>query len=467
MFVSVSNPDGIQHHGGQMAWDAVSDDRVVMMTYTKDNKALIQEINNSGGMPVVGPASHVANVENLITSGSNPTAHHMRPKICAVKGTDYVVAIIPQSFVRIIVTTSTTQPAIVGIGRCAAYVKRASAEITADAPYAAMPATHMAVLLQRDTGGLYKVLDSIAIPEYTISANTLWNPRYAVDLEFVSTTSVIFRQYYRMQAAAVGGLQTAASTLDIAGGKLTLTQTTQTVFSMATTAMITAYGVKKVRDRNGVYQRILALSDHNGFIASQMDYWYNMPYGIRAKDGGWLCGTQQGDSCARSTPSSVVLLDSAAQDTYYAVGHSVAGSNTLMHNSALTYLGNTRPVFSPIDTGFVTQDIVCVIGGADTSLSALTETTAVTDSDLAYSIAAKDKGDIRSLKLSFRMITGSGHFAGPFDPVTLPYWYGCTTNNLQILHKVSDTNFWLIGCWMDSDSAEPKIGVISVKPPAA
>lgn len=465
MFVSVSNPDGIQHHGGQMAWDAVTDDRVVMMTYTKDNKALIQEINNVAGAPVVGPASHVANIENLLTGAA--TAHHMRPKICAVKGTDYVVALIPQSFVRIIIGTSVTTPAIVGIGNCASYLKRGSSEISADAPYVAMPSTHAAVLLQRDTGGLYKVLDNVAIPAFTVSTNVLWNPRFAADLEFVSTTSVRLRQYYRMDNAATGGLQTVISTMSIADGKLTLSQGLNTLVSYSTSSVLTVLGVKKTRDRKGNYQRIFTLSDHNGLSAGQMDYWYYTPYSIRVTGGGWLCGNYQGDSCYRSTPSSVVLLDTTVQDSYYATGHSAAGSNTLMRNSTFSYLGNTRPVYAPIDTGFVTQDIVCVVGGADTPPSAVLETTAVADSDLAYSIASKDKGDIRQLKLSFRMLTHAGHYAGPFDPVLLPYWYGCTTNNLQILHKVNDSNFWLIGCWMDSASADLKIGVISVKPPAA
>lgn len=461
MFVSVSNPDGIQHHGGQMAWDAVSDDRVVMMTYTKDNKALIQEINNSGGTPVVGPASFIASTEVL--AGSVVCLH--RPRICAIKGTDKVVILMPTAYSAL----NLSSEAYAGIYNANIYFKRAAGDVTPEAPRAALPITFTLYLLQRDTGGLYKVLDNFAISHRSISGYT-YDIRGPINIEMNTTTSVTVRFYYTNPTRLGGGLQTAIHNFTV-GDKLTYTtNNSSALYTTSTAVMYHAYGHKKTRDRKGVYGDILMFANDDGLSAVSKDYWLYQTPSIRPGPQGGstepMSGTIKGDTNSRATLGSHVIYDKSVTGSYYATGHTASGQNTLYKNAAFTYLGNTKPVYCPIDTGFVTQDIVCIVGGTETNISQA-ETTAQNDLDLAYSLASKLNGSVRPVRLSFRMLTGGGHYAGPFDPVTLPYWYADTTNNFEILHKVSDTNFWLIGCWMANQSATPQIGVISVKPPAA
>lgn len=467
MFVSVSNPDGIQHHGGQMAWDAVSDDRVVMMTYTKDNKALIQEINNVGGAPTVGPASFIAPADGLINSASY--AHHLRPKICAVKGTDKVVAIVPSSFQS--AHAASGSATLAGILNAATYLQRAAGEVSVDQPYPAMPVTYTAYLLQRDSTGLYRVIDNVPLPNNSYNGTT-WDKRAAIAMENINATTVCVRFYHIAGTRQVGGLLSAQHTLTIsADGKLSLSTTASTVVPASGPAIYYAYQSKKTRDRKGVYSDMIMFSNLDGQPIAAQSTWLYQTSSIRPGALGGASdaysGQASGDTNNRATLGSHVPVDKSVAGSYYATGHNLAGSNTLYKNPTFTYLGNTKAVYCPIDTGFVTPDIICVVGGTDTYVTYAAEQTAQNDVDLAYSIASKVKGEVLPLRLSFRMITGSGHYAGPYDPVTLPYWYATTTNNSEILHKVSDTNFWLIGCWMQTQNAEPQIGVISVKPPAA
>lgn len=458
-FVSIDNPAGILHHGGQMAWDAVSDTRVVMLTFTKDFKALIQEINYVDGAPVVGVPSFVAPV----AVAGLTEKHHLRPKIKSIAGTNLVFAMVPSAFT--FVSNYNRQYHLTG--------STAAFNWMGSANRMAMPTEYTGYILERDASGNYAIKSSsqVLMPETSGDPYVHLNSLY---IEYATPTAIRVRRPGFRNSYNVVPVQNSDATLNGSVISTFTVSTTTTAFSAAnvTNAIWASYEAKRVRDVKGRYRTVEAIAgvtsayENNTQRTVSTGLYDTGNYRVSplARRGAASTNNSIGDNYSLySSPASTVLIDADIDEkAYYSTGHTATGQNTLMASTAFSYLAGTAPVYCPLDTGFVhSSGIICVIGG-QSEQSGL----AVFDVDLAYSLDFGSNGTVLPLRLSFRQITGIGHYAGPFDPITTPYYYGQLQNNNQILHKVNDTQFWLIGCFMDSPTADAKLGVISVNPPA-
>ncbi|AFH14781.1 hypothetical protein LU11_gp250 [Pseudomonas phage Lu11] len=461
-FVSIDNPAGILHHGGQMAWDAVSDERVVMITFTKNYKALIQEINFVAGAPVVGVPSFIADISS--TPGI-AERFHLRPKVKAIAGTNYVFAMIPSAFLpasssTIKLTGSTAALAYMGAGAGRMY----------------MPSVYTGYILERAGDGTYSVKSSATInmPVGAISSGS-FGVGVSVFIEEATATSIKIKipgyinsydnQYHQVTTATINNGVLSAFTNAIQG------------FGTGQRQIIwMVYDAKRVRDIKGRYKDLqvtgsalqaLETTANRTVVTGMYDpTGYKFTYICRRDAASTNVGVGDNYHYGASIANTVLIDGDINEKAYYSVGHNAAGQNALLASTAFSYLAGVTPVYSPLDTGFVhSSGTVCVVGGQTDPTYA-----SYFDIDLAYAIdfaaSGGSPGAAIPLRLSFRQITGLGHYAGPFDPIQTGYHYNPYHNNNQILHKVSDSQFWLIGCFMDSPTADPKLGVISVSPPA-
>lgn len=458
-FVSIDNPAGILHHGGQMAWDAVSDTRVVMLTFTKDYKALIQEINYVEGAPVVGVPSFVA----AVAAAGLTAKHHLRPKIKSIAGTNLVFAMVPSAFAY--ASNYNRQYQVTGSAAAFSWLGSASRM--------PMPIEYTGYILERDASGRYTVKSSsqVLMPETSGDPYIHLNSIY---IEYATPTAIRVRRPGFRNSYKVVPVQNSDATLNGSVLSTFTVSTTATLYSApgVTNAIWACYDAKRVRDVKGRYKTVEAIagvtssfeSNSQRTVSTGLYETGNYRVLPLLRRGATPSNVSIGDNYSLySSPASTVLIDADINEkAYYSTGHTVAGQNTLMASTDFNYLAGTTPVFCPLDTGFVhSSGIICVVGGQSDPTGL-----AVFDADLAYSLDFGSNGNIVPLRLSFRQITGIGHYAGPYDPITTPYYYGQLQNNNQILHKVNDTQFWLIGCFMDSPTGDAKIGVISVSPPA-
>ncbi|MND96103.1 hypothetical protein D3C80_883790 [compost metagenome] len=459
-FVSIDNPAGILHHGGQMAWDAVSDTRVVMLTFTKDFKALIQEINYVDGAPVVGVPSFFSDLSG--TTGITDK-FHLRPKIKSIAGTDLVFAMVPSAFSS--ASSMDRQYHATGSAATFAYMGTPSR--------LKMPTAYTGYILERDSNGRYTVKSSAPVPiPYGGVGSRVFTNFYSIYIEEATPTSIRVRSpcFYNSYNFDAFGVITAP--LD-SGILSAFVLSTHNVTLTGTNTIWVAYDAKRVRDIKGNYRTLAALgsvtssyeSVANRSVAAGNYDVGNYRYIPLLKRNGSQSSSIGENYCTDCLPAGTVYIDGDISDrTYYATGHSAVGQNTMIATTQVSYLAGTVPVFAPLDTGFVhSSGIVCSVGGYTSRVS-----WAVFDVDLAHSIelGGDGLGSANPLRLSFRQLSGIGHYAGPYDPIQTPYYYNMFHNNNQILHKVNDTQFWLIGCFMDSPTADPKLGVISVSPPA-
>lgn len=447
-FVSIDNPSGIFHHGGQMAWDAVSDTRVVMVTITTDFKVLVQEINQVSGAPIVGTPSFVA----AITAPGILATHYMQPKVKSIAGTDLIFVMVPTAF-------AAGSP-ILSTAYTLAGTQKAFAYITAGwDTRIKVPTSYTGYILERDSSGRYTVKSSTSITPFNGSlGQQQTTPLYKLFIESATSTAIRLRKACHWTAYN----NSSSSIMDA-----TLTGSTISNFTTslgANTMPVVARSnvvcdAKRVRDKNGKYSNLTFMAGVPHNLSTDM---------TRVCHGLWNDASQYvpisssvayapyGKANSHGTLASTVLIDKDA-DKFFAVGNNVVGQNTLINAAEFSYSGAGAPLFTPLDTGFVSSvGVICVVGGTSTPGDVLL------DADLGYSIETGDQGSTIPLKLSFRLLLGAGQYVSPTDQYLTPYFYKSMMNNNQVLHKVDDTHFWLIGCFMADENATPKLGVISV-----
>lgn len=458
-FVTIDNPSGILQHGGQMAWDAISDTRVAMVTITADYKALIQEINQVDGAPVVGTPSFIA---QLPTSGLQPW-YHMRPKIKSM-GNGRVFVMVPISWAA---PDAFARP--FGWGSQLSTIEQNLANVR-------MPSRYACYVMERNASGQYTAKSVVNVDATAVTGTTYTSSvHFALNITSVSDTSIVITRAARQISTSTNSfINNWRITIPVADGVLgtPVFVLISHQYVSALPSNCQAFDIKTVQDKQGNDVELYAIA---GSGTSFFEYgaeraiWrqpitnvlYAACYLLAGTTGYVAYTNKKSPALYYLSLNGIVAPDVNAQGDYYATGGQTADSavayngNSLAMNSILVY---------PLDSAYVTSDgVVCAVGGRSSGLFART----VFDGDLAVhlyqSLSALNVVDtVVPLQLSFRQPTNIGQYVGPFDPLTLPYFYKERMNNSKILHKVDDTHFWLIGCFMENSGATPKLGVISV-----
>lgn len=455
-FVSIDNPDGIQHHGGQMDWCRISATRVVMINYTKDNKALLQEINYNAGVTELGPATFLKQVPD-----GGPTYRHLRSFVRDM-GAGRVFVMVPTIFANMASSGTTSGPcAYLGLA------VQSSLAATSGTPYAWTCMTAF-----RNADGTYTVDSSIDINMQTNYANSSRETRGVIVDIYVSATEILVRSLPKTVNQNRTELK---ATITLVDGKITAQAVTQSPTTMAGIVAIT--NVRERRTPAGDIVRVYTFTVEANNVAASI--WGNNqsvassrliqnPYTLY-NDAAWpAIGAVTGMYINPAAWLPISKTDPA--NSLY------VGSVTYFNNGVLpNYLNGNHTdggteVMNPLDSAWVTNNVACVVGLA----AKFDGTTANTQppffpGDMAYTVnpafydVASNINAVRKLSLSFRSLVGNGIYAGPFEPFDTGMYFKNGMNCGDMIHRIDDTAFWLIGCFMDGPTADPKLGVITVK----
>lgn len=459
-FVTIDNPSGLLHHGGQMAWTTISDTRIAMVTITADFKALIQEINQVGGAPVVGTPSFIA---QLGSAGLN-AGYPFRPKI-RYMGSDRVFVMLPAQWDLI----ATTERA-----RC--WGSNISAGAT-ERTTIRMPSLYTCYVLERNSSGQYTVKSSVLIDTTPTGFTEVFSVHYALTIAAASSTQIVVRRACSRPNQTYYGLCGYAITIPVVDGILgtpagAMDGPSLINYNSSYTSNMQVFEYKNIRDLQGRSVEVWAVNPTSGgssYEAANTRMVWRPPLTTGVAEPCHLVAGQVfgGSYSYRNAPAltyvqpnSLVPVSADIQGDYYAC----AGYST-----TVSCLYNANPIstsdilINPIDTAFVhSSGVVCVVGGKSVG----TQPQITFENDVAMHIWQSYAGtaidSVLPLKLSFRLPVGGGQYVGPFDPISTNYFYKERMNNSRVIHRVDDTHFWLIGCFMATDSATPKLGVISV-----
>lgn len=460
-FVSIDNPAGILHHGGQMAWTTISDTRIAMVTFTADYKALIQEINQVGGAPVVGTPSFIAQVPADIQNA----AYHLRPKIKNM-GNGLVFVIIPNT----VVSLSNSDR---GWGSIYSY----SAGTTARGNLR-MPRVYTGYVMERNASGQYSVKSSVQIDTLDITGITAnASAHWGLNISAADSTQIVIRRAIQRGSstpALARNLSFLTLTIPVVDGVLgvPVRATDNHPYLLQYGQYMAASEIKTIKDQQGRDIEIVGTfsnTETNTETSNNHCVW-SLPVVDVEGDNCYLLG----GGASHATVSKGILnynnVNAFAMPSidrkgeYYAMGN-IDLSTAVSYNG--NYMAQPSAIYNPLDAAWVTSaGVVCVVGGKDTQATPYL----TSDNDLAMSIYIAAGGSVAGnatdlvlpLKLSFRLPVMAGQYLGPFDPIQTPYFYKERMNNSRVLHKVDDTHFWLIGCFMADANATPKLGVISV-----
>lgn len=458
-FVSIDNPDGIQHHGGQMDWCRISATRVVMINYTKDNKALLQEINYVGGATVLGTPTFLKQVP-----AGGPTYRHLRSFVRDM-GAGRVFVMVPTTFANMVSQGSTTGIAL--------FVGNSSYSFS---PTCGTPTAWTCMTAVRNSDGTYTVDSSIDINmAVTATANYRDTRGAPIDI-FISGTQILIRSF--MKTITANRFENKA-TLTLAAGKITAQAVTQTN-TLTATAGMQVMGVRERRTPAGDVVRVytyVSIVNNSGvdswnnsgansatakLIQNPYDQVADLPWpnvaiavGTYANPAAWL-PISKTDPLNSLHVGSVTYFNNGLQPNYLNGNYTDGGTEVL----------------NPLDAAWVTNNVACVVGYAakyDGTANMLQPM--YMPGDMAFTVhpsyfdtAAAGYGTVvRKLSLSFRSLVGSGIYAGPFEPLDTGMYFKNGMNCGDMIHRIDDTAFWLIGCFMDSPTADPKLGVITVK----
>jgi len=458
-FVTIDNPGGIMHHGGQMAWTTISDTRIAMVTITADFKALIQEINQVNGAPVVGVPSFIA---QLGTSGLN-AGYPFRPKIRSM-GNDRVFVMVPASW-DLIPTTERARGW--GCSLSAAASERAVIR---------MPNLYSCYVMERNGSGQYTVKSSAQINTTPSGFTETISVHYALTIAEASGTQVVVKRACSRPNQTYYGLAGYTITIPVTDGVLgtpvgTMDGPSLINYNASYANNMQIFEYKNVRDLQGrpVEIRAVIPTSSSSFEMTNTKMVWRPPITTGVGEachliaGGVYAGSysyRSAPALAYVQPNSLVPLSADAQGDYYACGGSTTTASCV-YNANQISTGDI--LINPLDTGFVhSSGVVCVVGGKNTISVPYT----VFENDVAMHVwqayAETVTDTVLPLQLSFRLPVGQGQYSGPFDPIKTPYYYKERMNNNRILHKVDDSHFWLIGCFMADANSAPKLGVISV-----
>lgn len=458
-FVSINNPDGIQHHGGQMDWCRISATRVAMLTYTKDNKALLQEINYVNGATVIGTPTFLKQVPD-----GGPTYRHLRSFV-RVLSADRLFVMVPTAFTNMQTGTANAD--------ACAFLGHASyaALITA----CGTPSAWTCMTLQRNGDGTYTV-DSTADIDMTVIGTSAYRPArgFPVDI-FIEDAQILIRSLTKVTST---NRYERRATLTLVDGKIT-SKSTNTPLAVNTTSP----AITSVRERltpDGDVVRIY--TGMSAIAASSQDVWaatnnnaasrlLRNPYVLASSDSPWPdSGVSTGMYINPAAWLPISKTDSL--NSLHVGGTAYFNNGTLPNWLNGNQADGGTEVLNPLDSAWVAKDTACVVGYAAKYDGTNAGTTPVYfPGDMAYTVNPDyydtAKGGfgtvVRKLSMSFRTASGAGVYAGPFDPADTGVYFKYGMNVGNMIHRISDSAFWLIGCFMDSPTADPKLGVITVK----
>lgn len=454
-FTVIDNPAGIQHHGGQMDWCRISPTRVVILTYTTDNKALLQEINYVDGATVVGTPSYLKQVPP-----AGPTYRHLRSFVRDM-GAGRVFVMVPTIFVTMVTGGTTTSP-IAYLGG-ALYGSLAAASGT--------PVAWTCMTCVRNGDGTYTVDSSIDINmAVTTDANKRETRGHPVDI-FISESQILIRAL--LKPTTLNRWECKA-TLPLVAGKLTTQSVTNGVV-LTGGANTAVTSVREKRTPAGDVVRIYTyMSDAYG---SQAALWLNASNIATSK----LIQNPYGQVLDLPWPPIPIAVGMYVNP---AVWLPISKTDPLLslHTGSVAYFNNGIlpnylngsftdggvEILNALDAAWVTNNVACVVGYAARYDGVAVVPPMYMPGDMAYTVNPNyyDIGFgtiVRKLSVSFRNVIGGGLYIGPYDPIDTGFYFKYGMNCGDMIHRIDDTAFWLIGCFMDGPTADPKLGVITVK----
>lgn len=449
-FIPVDNSAGILHNGGQMDWDAVSPGHIVMATITTDYKLLVQEINFNSGATVIGVPSFVKQLSGF---SGDVTLLHLRPRIFSL-GDGKILVMAPSTYTYNNLGNQSTAQYFVGTATSAT---RAAGFATSH--YA--PDVYSFISMQRDASGNYKITGSIDLST-TANTSAFYASTFApIDLYTITPTQLTFRRPMLYASTTSGGstgyfMYVQLSVLDgvVTGGTAGISNTSSVDPSYC------LYDIRKKYTKSGKPIKLYTTgpkavtryaANGIGFVATE---YYGGPVPANC------VASRQNASINGLSYPGLVWLDgksvAAISDdglNRFAIGGNAAGANQTVDNNASSA---GEVLFTPLDTAWVSDSVIC-IAGARTSTGG-----PVFESDVTAAIRANAYGARYRLTLSFREIAGAGTYVNPNDNQATSYYYEQYKNWNNVIHKIDNSHFWMIGCFAPDATADSKIGVITV-----
>lgn len=462
-FVSIDNPNGIQHHGGNMAWCRISSTRAAIVTFTKDNKAIIQEANYVDGNTVIGTPTFL----KQITAAAQPYMH-MRSFVRMLSA-DRLFVMLPSTFLNLATGSSLGTPTV--------YTGSIANNVIL-APNCGTPNGYTCMTLQRNADGTYTVDSSINI-DFTFTTqvgirDTRCGP---IDID-ISTTQIYVRQFLRCTVVA-GSRAVKQALLTLVDGKITTQSVTQSITNSGGSRYSCVLDSCEKLSPAGEVVRKYLITDYD------MD---TSPYYASGQGVAALCEDARTNlystpfpNPAFSTTAGYALSTAAwlpidkATKTYLYAGGSNRYNNGIQPNTLNgSWVDAGEEIPYPFDAAWVTNTLVCIVGQAgreSTKGNPAAGPYLWLAGDMAFSqhpdffdTAKGGYGTVaRQLCLGFRNIMGTGIYAGPLDAIRTQYYTVDGKNTGNMIHRIDDTAFWLIGCFRDGIAGEDKLGVITVK----
>jgi hypothetical protein len=453
-FVSIDNPAGIQHHGGQMDWCRISPTRIAIVTFTVDNKALVQEANYADGVTTLGPASYLKQVALRLPSPQNT---YLKPRIRSM-GNDRLFIMVPSSFIALTAAN--------GIARLYGTAEYSTLNSTIDVPY-----THTCIVAVRNPDGTYTVDSQIDTRTQSIAEGNIY-PTYNGPLDIDINPNGL--QIVISQTGAANNVNQRMimkNTLTLVNGEITAQAVTVAQVGVSQPQGNLAMAVREVLSPQLVPHRIYAYSTNyaTSWAASQnsattniyREYW-NINGGV-ADVWPALSANINGNHL---NINAYLPIDIAARTFFYTGANNSALAGNCYVNSNLTNAGVM--ILNPLDSAWVTDKVACIIG--QDNVYPPDAARPCFDGDAAYSLnpayhAApfNSNSQVRQLSLAFKSVEGAGVYVGPFDPIKTQYYTKDYFNIGPIIHRIDDTAFWMIGCFREGADGTDKLGVITVK----
>lgn len=447
-FVTVDNPSGILHHGAHMGWCAISDTRLAIATVTTDYKVLVQEINFAGGNANLGLATFVAAIPGTPT---NKTI--FRPKVYSI-GTDAIMVMVPTAFATVSVR------AVLGNSRIA----------TGYTQLGPMPSFYSVFIMTRNGDGTY-TSKSTASLDFTSSSGGVNNyfqayPGTAFELVSATPTQLVLQRPMQMvnisiESNSFGAVQeftiTLANNIIQSAVKSERASTTAAV-SRNTCPYDVRY--KKLPDKS----KILVYSIgqvYSGSMADTPSTYRRLYYDYLGAIPIISTPAQYPNAIPYISPNSFLPIDAVSK--HFIIGGNVAGANTAINTASQQ---STNSIFyNPLDTAWITPTTLCVAGcpaGQGITDTILQQTGPFFEQDMSASVNLSNNLGPWPLFLSMREIGAAGQYVGIYDPIATPYYYNPGMMCDNVIHRIDDTHFAMIGVFKADINAAPKIGVITV-----
>lgn len=448
-FVTVDNPSGILHHGAHMGWCAISDTRLAIATVTTDLKVLVQEINFAGGNANLGPATFVAAIPGTPT---NKTI--FRPKVYSI-GADAIMVMAPTAFAAVSIRS------VLGNSRIAV-------NYTQLGP---MPSFYSVFIMTRNGDGTY-TSKSTASLDFTAAAggvNGYFQAYPGTAFELISATPTQLVLQRPMQMVNIAGESNTAAyvqeyTITLANNVIQSTSKAERAGAAPTAVSRNScpYDVryKKLPDKSKILVYSLG-QVYSGSMADTPAIYRRLSYDLLGTCPTISISAQYPNAIPYISPNSFLPIDAVTK--HFLIGGNVAGANTAINTTSQQ---STNALFyNPLDTAWITPTTLCVAGcpsGQGITDAVLQQTGPFFEQDMSASVNLSNNLGPWPLFLSLREIGPAGQYVGIYDPIATPYYYNPGMMCDNVIHRIDDTHFAMIGVFKADVNAAPKIGVITV-----